>query len=143
MKTITVALAAASAFFLASCKNADEQADITFAKKTFSSLVRGNSTVLSDIDWETLNSLGVPVGPQYLAIKTEPEKESFKTGFVTQFSASFRDSGGSIDSFSNWRATSHDENKTVITANSAEGSLKLTVSLRDSKRRLSALEIVK
>jgi|TARA_B110000037_G_scaffold223188_1_gene303507 hypothetical protein len=74
---------------------------------------------LSDIDWETLNSLGVPVDPQYLAVKTEPEKESFKTGFVTQFSASFRDRGGSIDSFSNWRASSHDENHTVVTADSA------------------------
>ncbi len=143
MKTVTLALAATSAFLLASCRDAGESADVAFAKTTFESLVRGDSSVVADIDWETFNSLGVPVGPQYLAIPTEPEKERFKTGFVTQFSASFRNSGGSSESFSNWRATSHDQNHTVVTADSTEGSLKLTVSERDSKRRISAMEIEK
>jgi len=143
MRTLAFALVATSALFLNSCKDADGNADVGFAKSTFSSLVRGDSAVATDIDWETFNALGVPVGPQYIALKTDPEKESFKTGFITQFSATFRDSGGSIDSFSNWRATSHDENHTVVTADSAEGSLQLTVSERDSQKRLSVIQIVK
>ena len=143
MKTVAITFAVVSAIFISSCKNEDGQADVNFAKSTFESLVRGDSSVASEIDWETLNSLGVPVGPQYIAIKSQPEKDSFKTGFITQFSASFRDSGGSVDSFSNWRAISHDQNHTVVTADSADGSLKLTVSERDSQKRLSAMEIVK
>lgn len=143
MKNIAFSFAAASAILFTSCKEASEQADVSFAKSTFTSLVRGDSAVATDIDWETLTSLGVPVGVQYLAIKTEPERESFKNGFITQFSSSFRDSGGSIDSFSNWRATSHDENHTTVTADSAKGSVRLTVSERDSQKRLSAMEIIK
>ncbi len=143
MKLLAFALVASSTLFLNSCKKDDGNADVGFAKSTFAALVRGDSSVANDIDWETFNALGVPVGSQYVALKTEPEMESFKTGFITQFSASFRDSGGSIDSFSNWRATSHDENHTVVTADSAEGSLQLTVSERDSLRRLSVMQIVK
>lgn len=143
MKTITFALAASSAFLLASCKDAGQSADVAFAKTTFESLVRGDSAVVANIDWEIFNSLGIPMGPQYLAFETEQEKETFKNGFVTQFSASFRDSGGSSENFSNWRETSHDDNHTVVTADSAEGSLKLTVSERDSKKRISAMEIAK
>lgn len=143
MKSIALALVATSALFLNSCKDGKAKADVGFAKDTFTSLVRGDSSVATDIDWETFNSLGIPVGPQYIGIKSEPERESFKTGFITQFSASFRDSGGSIDSFTNWRETSHDEHHTVVTADSADGSLQLTVSERDSLRRLSAINIIK
>lgn len=143
MTTIALALVATSALFLNSCKDGNANADVGFAKDTFTSLVRGDSAVANDIDWETFNSLGVPVGPRYIGIKSEPERKSFKTGFITQFSASFRDSGGSIDSFTNWRETSHDENHTVVTADSADGSLQLTVSERDSLKRLSAINIIK
>jgi len=142
MRAVAISLAAVSALLFSSCKEADEQADVSFAKSTFASLVRGDSAVAMEIDWETLTAMGVPVGVQYLAVKTEPEKDSFKTGFITQFSANFRDSGGSVESFSNWRATSHDENNTTVTADSANGSLKLTVSERNSRKRLSAMEIV-
>lgn len=143
MKSIAVALAATAALFLNSCEKSEIAADVGFAESTFSSLVRGDSSVASEIDWETFNSLGVPVGPQYIAIENAADKESFKTGFITQFSAAFRENGGSIESFSNWREASHDDNHTVVMADSAKGSLQLTVSERDSIKRLSAIKIVK
>ncbi len=142
MKSFLLLFSLTFALAFTSCRKSEANADVSFAENTFDALVRGDSSVASDIDWETLTSLGVPVGSQYLAIKTEAEKESFRQGFITQFSASFRNEGGSSDSFTNWRATSGDDKNTVVTADSSAGSLRLTVSERDSQKRLSAMEIV-
>ena len=96
------------------------------------------------IDWETFTSLGVPVGKQYVAMKNEEDRVRFKTGFITQFSSQFRDSGASAEDFTNWRATSHDDAHTVVTADSAKGMLELTVSERDSVEiDSSAMQVVK
>lgn len=132
----------ATAFFV-SCSGEKSSADFSFAKRAFESLARGDAAVSEDIDWETLNSLGNPVGAQYIALETIEDRENFKKGFITQFSAAFRDSGGSIDDFTNWRVTRNTENITEVTADSAKGALVVTVSERDAKRRLSALKIIK
>ncbi|MBC7979531.1 MAG: hypothetical protein H7Y36_03100 [Armatimonadetes bacterium] len=125
------------------CKKADAKGDVSFAKSTFESLARGDASTEKNIDWQTFNSLGINVGAQYITLKTEEDKLQFRNGFITQFSSSFRESGGSVESFSNWRVTSHNDTHTEVVADSAGGLLMLTVSERDSKERLSAIKIMK
>lgn len=143
MKTLLPLLAGLLSFTLFACRDIEAKGDVSFAKSTFESLTRGDSDVIEKIDWETLISLGIPVGQQYLALKDDSEREEFRKGFVTQFSTNFRESGGSVENFTNWRVTLHDENNTRVAADSPDGVLKLTVSERNGTEKLSAFEIVK
>ena len=120
-------------------KNSD---DLTFARTTFESLARGDTAVRDRIDWATLNSLGVNAGAQYVNIASDTEREEFKTAFITQFAASFRDSGGKVESFTNWRVTGHSEDRTEVSADSPNGVLRVTVTERDNQDRVSRLEMV-
>ena len=140
MKTIHIAIVAAAVpLLLGSCRKSAEIADLNFAKSTFESLARGDTDAASKIDWETFTSMGVNVGAQYVKIPSETEKQDFRKAFVTQFSSSFRDSGGSVDSFVNWRVIYHDENRTDVAADSPKGTLNIAVTERDSVSRVSAL----
>lgn len=143
MKYLRLALCALLPILFTHCGELESKGDLTFAKNTFGELVRGESSVISKIDWETLTALGMPVGQQFVAIDSEKEKEQFTNSFVTQFSTNFRESGGSIDGFTNWQVISHDDTHTKVTADSGNGGLKLTVSKRNGVERLSAFEIVK
>ncbi len=137
-----LALLAAAPFCFASCESSDRSDDLAFARSTFQSLVRGESDVRDDIDWETLRAFGDNVGAQYVVISSETEREAFETAFITQFAASFRDSGGNVDAFTNWRVTGHADGRTEISADSPNGVLRLTVTERDDEERLSRLEVV-
>jgi hypothetical protein len=117
--------------------------DVSFARDTFESLARGDSAVESKIDWKTLQSLGSNIGSDYVSMKTEADQKGFRDAFITQFSASFREGGGKIENFSNWRSTESDALKTIIAADSPNGLLKITVTDRDGKKRLSGFEMVK
>lgn len=143
MKKLILTAISLLAVLLPSCEKMESKGDVTFAKSAFESLVRGDTSVADKIDWETLNSLGLPVGQQYVAFANESDRTNFRKGFITQFSASFRESGGSVDSFTGWRVVSHDGTHTEVAADSSSGILKLTVSERDGQERLSAIEIVK
>lgn len=129
------------AISLPSCNTPTESGDVAFAKNTFESLIAGDSSVVDKIDWETFTSLGTQIGTEYIVLAPE-EKADFQNAFITQFSSSFRDSGGSIDDFSNWRLESTDESHSEVIADSVKGTLKLTVSERDDINRISALEII-
>jgi hypothetical protein len=143
MKSLFLITAAMVAVMFTSCERREAQGDVTFAKSTFESLARGDTSVEEKIDWETFTSLGIPAGQQYGAFATEEDRSAFRRTFITRFSSSFRDSGGSTASFKDWRVLSHDDTHTKVAADSADGTLKLTVSERDGKERLSVIEIVK
>lgn len=117
--------------------------DVSFARSTFESLARGDSAVADKIDWPVFTSLGENLGAAYVAIASGVEKEKFVTGYITQFSISFRESGGSLENFTNWRVSFHDALKTEVAADSANGVLTVTVSERDGVERVSSINIVK
>jgi hypothetical protein len=142
MKMIFALTAAFVALPLASCEKA-RTGDTAFARDTFISLAKGESSVQAKIDWQTLTALGDNVGAKYNLIPTETEKQEFRTAFVTGFSSSFRDGGGSVDAFTNWRVTFNDSTRTEVAADSPGGLLRLTVSERDSLERISSIDIVK
>lgn len=117
--------------------------DVTFAKTTFESLARGDSSVAEKIDWPVFTSLGVNVGASYGALVSGVEKQQWVTNYITQFATSFRESGGSVDGFTNWRVTFHDSQKTEVAADSTNGVLTVVVSERDHVERVSSINIVK
>lgn len=117
--------------------------DLTFAKNAFESLARGESSATEKIDWPTLQSLGQNVGATYVQIPSETEKVNFQRAFVAQFSAAFREAGGSPDKFENWRVSYHDDLKTEVAADSAGGTVTIVVTERDDKERISSLGFIR
>lgn len=117
-------------------------ADVPFARETFERLARGETAVQESIDWKTLQSLGENTGSQYVVMKSEADQRAFRDAFITQFSSSFRESGGKIENFTNWRAIQSDALKSVVAADSPNGVLRITVTERDNMRRVSGFEMV-
>ncbi|MEO5916654.1 MAG: hypothetical protein ABIS50_20675 [Luteolibacter sp.] len=117
--------------------------DVTFAKSTFESLARGDSTVASKIDWPVFTSLGENMGATYVALTTGAEKEKFISAFITQFAVSFRENGGSVDAFTSWRVTAHDSTRTEVAADSSSGVLTIIVAERDGLEKVSSISILK
>lgn len=154
MKTIHLLILIASPLLLSNCRETKQKiaeakveaataGDVSFAKNTFESLARGDSAVADKIDWPVFTSLGQNLGASYVALTSAVEKEKFITGFITQFSISFRESGGSVEGFTNWRVMSHDSLKTEVAADSANGVLTVIVSERDNVERVSSINIIK
>jgi hypothetical protein len=147
MKLLSILFAVASSLALTQCEKTatkvESKADMSFAKNTFESLARGDSTVMDKIDWATLNSMGQDVGAVYMQIPSETEKRNFETAFVTQFSSAFREAGGSPDKFENWRVSYHDDLKTEVAADSGGGTVTITVTERDGKERVSGLGFIR
>jgi hypothetical protein len=143
VRKLPVALLGLLVLILANCTEREGKADVGFAKSAFEALVRGDSGAEGSIDWETFHSLNNNVGALYIALETEEERAKFRRDFVTQFSSSFRESGGSFEAFTNWRATAGDGIHTEVAADSPGGLLRLTVSRRDDRERLSAISMEK
>ncbi len=133
---------ASIAFLLIQCeKNKPSTGDIAFARETFKSLARGDTKVADDIDWPTFTVLGNNLGAEYIALETEQQRTDFTHAFITQYAASFRDSGGSVSNYTNWRKDFIDTTRTEILADSPKGTLKVTVTIRDGIERVSALSL--
>jgi hypothetical protein len=146
MKTIQLLSLFAVPLLFSNCRETRQDLtkaeDLTFARNTFESLARGDSDVATKIDWPVFTSLGTNVGASYSALATAVEKQKFEQNFVTQFATSFRESGGSVADFTNWRVTLHDSAKTEVAADSAKGIMTVTVSERNDEKRVSALNMV-
>lgn len=143
MKSIPIIAAAAFALATTSCEKTKQAGDTSFARKAFLELARGDTAVQSKIDWPTFVAMGQNVGAAYTALESETEKQNFRNAFVTQFSTNFRESGGSVDNYTDWRVTFHDSLRTEVAADSPGGVLKITVSQRDSADWISSLDVVK
>jgi hypothetical protein len=117
--------------------------DVTFARTTFESLARGDSAVADRIDWPVFTSMGQNLGANYVALTSGVEKQKLVASFITQFATSFRESGGTIEGFTNWRVSAHDALKTEVAADSPNGVLTVIVSVRDNVERVSSINIIK
>ena len=149
MKITYLVLLLASPLLLTQCEEkrttttVTPTGDATFARKTFESLARGDSAVVSKIDWPVFTTQGTNMGANYTALASEVEKQQFTIGFVTQFATAFRESGGNLESFINWRVMASDALKTEVAADSPNGVLTVTVSERDGVERVSSINVVK
>jgi hypothetical protein len=154
MKAIHFLSLLAAPLLLSNCREAEKTAsevrtevatagDVTFARTTFESLARGDSAVVEKIDWPVFTALGDNVGGNYTALASGVEKQNFANAFVTQFASSFRQSGGTIENFTNWRVSMHDQLRTEVAADSPNGVLTVIVSERDGVERISSINVVK
>jgi hypothetical protein len=117
--------------------------DVSFAKKTFESLAKGDAAVGEKIDWPIFTSMGDNVGAAYTMLTSGVEKQKLVSSFITQFAVSFRESGGTVEGFTNWRIVMHDSQKTEVAADSPNGVLTVTVSERDHVERVSSINVIK
>lgn len=154
MKTIRFLVLPVAALLLSDCRKAGDKltdrsqeaaavGDVSFARSTFEALARGESVAADKIDWSVFTSLGHNVGASYVALTSEVEKEKFVTGFITQFATSFRESGGKLEDFTNWRVMSHNALRTEVAADSPNGDLTVIVSERDGRERVASIKILK
>lgn len=154
MKTVYLTSLLIAPLFLANCREAREKAaevraevstagDVTFARSAFESLARGDAAAAEKIDWPVFTATGDNVGATYTALPTAAEKQKLVSSFITQFATSFREGGGSIDGFSNWRVTAHDSTQTEVAADSVNGILTVTVAERDGVEKVSSINMVK
>ncbi|MES2475439.1 MAG: hypothetical protein V4640_06645 [Verrucomicrobiota bacterium] len=143
MKPYALLLASIPVLCISSCEKTRENlattGDVTFARNTFEALTRGESDVATKIDWPVFTSLGNNLGATYLALPTEVDKQKFITAFITQFATSFRESGGTVENFTNWRVVFHDKQKTEVAADSPKGTLTVIVAERDDQERVSSI----
>lgn len=150
MKIISLCAVLLAPLSFVSCDNASTEShadvetagDATFAKSTFESLCRGDSSVAEHLDWAVLTSMGKEVGAPYGDLTSQVEKDQFAQNFIHQFATSFRETGGKVESFTNWRVMAHDKLKTEIAADAPKGVLSLMVSERDGKERISAISMI-
>lgn len=117
--------------------------DVTFARNTFESLAKGESSVADKIDWPVFTSMGENLGATYNAFTSGVEKEKFVNGYITQFAVNFRQNGGTIEGFTNWRVTAHDALKTEVAADTPNGVLAIVVAERDNVEKISSINIIK
>ncbi|MES2439741.1 MAG: hypothetical protein V4584_11765 [Verrucomicrobiota bacterium] len=154
MKTISLLTILAAPLLFSNCRETKQKiaeakeevataGDVTFAKNTFESLAKGDSAVADKIDWAVFTPLGENLGAAYVALNSAVEKQKLVSGFITQFSVSFRESGGSVDAFTNWRVTAHDSQKTEVAADSTTGVLTIIVSERDGVEKVSSINMIK
>lgn len=153
MKTNPLLALVIAPFLLANCRESGTTStdlkteiatagDVTFAKSTFESLARGDSAVAEKIDWPTFTAMGDNVGASYVELTSGVEKQKLVTGFITGFASSFRDSGGSVEAFTNWRVSLHDKLRTEVAADSPGGVMTITVSERDGVEKVSSINLV-
>jgi hypothetical protein len=67
----------------------------------------------------------------------------FTDGFISQFSTNFRETGGSLEAFKNWRSTLRNELQTEVGADSDRGVLTMVITDRDGVKRVVSIDIVK
>lgn len=72
-----------------------DSADIAFAKKTFTYLVRGRYAARGMIDWEKLSCQGKDVGVDYKALDTQQRLE-YERSFIDYFKQGFESYKGSL-----------------------------------------------
>jgi hypothetical protein len=72
----------------------------------------------------------------------EEMRSRFRKGFINGYSSSFKKSGGSVVSLSNWREQSRDSSQTVVAADGPGGKLLLmTVTHIDGQQKVSTFDL--
>jgi len=115
--------------------------DIYFAREVFSGLVNARESVERQIDWANFKAVGSDIGADYSRFTTEIQRGYYRKGFIINFSLSFKNSGGTFNSFTHWAIYSKDNNKVVVSALSRiNKTLLFTISKRGNKRKLESIQ---
>lgn len=120
---------------------ASQGSDLEWAQTAFKAMANGDASAEQHIDWDRFQSVGVNVGTQYAALPDETQKAAFRKSFLASFSSSFRATGASADSLSNWRVQSQDASQTIVAADTLKKTVFLiTISHPGGTRKVTALD---
>ncbi len=90
--------------------------DINYCRGIFSGLIKGNYNAQKNIGWEKLTAMGVNVGGVYSGIADDKEKKEYKKFFILNFSQGFKQTGGELKLFTNWRIYDRDMENIIVAA---------------------------
>lgn len=102
--------------FMSACGG--HQADVDFARRVTTSLVKGWYLARPMIDWPHLKMLEHDVGAEHERMPNAEEKAGYEKNFIDSFKEGFRSRGAKLSTFFNWRmydASSPDV--TIVAAN--------------------------
>jgi len=117
------------------------KSDVDFAKQAFQLLANGSDDAADMIDWENFKTMGLDVGEQYKKVDSDSSRDNFRKSFIRGFSNSFKSSGGSVSTATNWREQSKDGSTTVVALDAPNGkTLLITVTHPDGQQKVSALD---
>jgi hypothetical protein len=90
--------------------------DVTFCRSALENLARGKPAAQRQIDWTRLKALDVDVGAAYSQLPSEQEQRDYRRAFIARFADGFRQGGGKLDAFSQWRVAEPKDGMTVVAA---------------------------
>jgi len=77
--------------------------DVALARRVLTLLVKGQYAARHLIDWEKLVVLNRPIGRQWSGYEGEDDRLKYQRSFIDSFGMSFKEQGGSVKNFINWR----------------------------------------
>ncbi|MCX5704004.1 MAG: hypothetical protein NT066_05915 [Candidatus Omnitrophica bacterium] len=115
--------------------------DIRFARRVFTGLVNGNQVTQSAIDWPRFSAVGSDVGADYAKFITESQRAYFRQAFIINFSLSFKNAGGDLKLFTNWRIYAKDNTKAIVAVSTVGNkTLLFTIAKKYDKRKLVSIQ---
>ena len=111
--------------------------DIDRARHIFQGLVEGKRSVEWQIDWPRLTALDTKVGDEYSKLPTDVEKRNYARAFILKFAYGFRQGGGDLKAFTNWRTEPASDSLTVVAADYAAKQKTLLFQLSPEKKLVS------
>lgn len=119
---------------------ARDNSDIGICRFAFGGLVKGNISAQGSIDWDRLKALDADVGAYFSKLPNEKEKASYKAAFIKSFANGFKNSGGNLGEFADWRVESEAGAKITVVATDYRGKTLLFSLLKQGGRRIIAIQ---
>lgn len=115
--------------------------DINYCRSIFNGLIKGNYNVQKNIGWENLTAMGVNAGGVYSNAINDKEKTDYKKFFILNFSRGFRQTGGELKLFTNWRIYDRDMESITVAADYKKYNKTILFTLsKYPKKRLVKIE---
>ena len=78
--------------------------DVALCRRTFAGLVKGDPAMRHAIAWDRLRAEDVDVGASYTKLTGALDRLTYQQTFIKAFAEGFRHEGGTLKSFTHWRA---------------------------------------
>lgn len=114
--------------------------DAMFAKDAVEGLLNGDAAAADAFDWENLKIPGANAGEAYRTMPDEENKQAFRKDLIERYSKSFKASGSSVNSLTNWREQSKNGEITTVAADTATGKImQVTVTHKGGQQKVSEI----
>ncbi len=88
--------------------------DVIRCRDVLVGLAMGNMGVQRSINWEVLEALSGDFGAVYRQLPDEANRLRYREAFIAKFAEGFRQTGGSLAAFGNWRVVEKSNGHVVI-----------------------------